>query len=236
MEISPGIEIVDLCLYFRKEKTLVIPDMHLGYEEAMNKQGVLIPRVQFKDTVERLEKVFKEIKTDKVIIIGDIKHEFGTISSTEWKNILGIFDFLLQYAKEVIILRGNHDPILSPITRKRNLEVLDFTTLGDTFLCHGDVILENEAFTKAKRVVIGHEHPAITLTEQAKRETYKCFLKGSFQGKELLVMPSFNILTTGTNILNQQFLSPYLEGSLDNFEVFIVEDKVYYFGKVKNLK
>ncbi len=236
MEISKDIEILDLCLYLKKEKILVIPDLHLGFEESLNKQGVMIPRVQLEDTLKRLNKVLKRVKVEKVVIIGDLKHDFGSISSAEWKQTSKLFNFLSEGKREIVLLKGNHDPFLFPIASKNKLSIKDFISIDDVFLCHGDVIFENEEFKKAKRVIIGHEHPAISLREGAKVETFKCFLKGKFKGKELIVMPSFNVLTIGTNILKQRFLSPFLKGSLDNFEVFIVEDKIYYFGKVKNLR
>ena len=40
---------------------------------------------------------------DKVIINGDLKHEFGTISETEWRNTLGIIDFLLKQCKNIVL-------------------------------------------------------------------------------------------------------------------------------------
>ena len=49
MKIHKDIEIIDLCLFLTKSKTLIIPDVHIGYEEALNKQGILIPRTQFND-------------------------------------------------------------------------------------------------------------------------------------------------------------------------------------------
>jgi len=61
MEITKDIEIIDLCLYLKKEKILIITDTHIGYEESLNKQGVLIPRFQFKGIIERLEKVLEKI-------------------------------------------------------------------------------------------------------------------------------------------------------------------------------
>ena len=48
-------------------------------------------------------------------------------------------------------------------------------------------------------------------------------------------MPSFHLLKEGTNILERRFLSPFLK-DIDDFEVFIIGDKVYSFGKVKNLE
>ncbi len=48
-------------------------------------------------------------------------------------------------------------------------------------------------------------------------------------------MPSFNLITEGTNILKEAFSNPFMR-NLDKFDVFLVEDKVYMFGKVKDLK
>ena len=89
MLISPGIEIVDLGLFFSKEKVLVISDIHVGYEEYLNKLGVLVPRFQFQELVKKLENIFKKTgKLEKIIVNGDLKHEFGTISEQEWRETL----------------------------------------------------------------------------------------------------------------------------------------------------
>ena len=34
-------------------------------------------------------------KPEQVIINGDLKHEFGTISDQEWRDVLKIFDLIL---------------------------------------------------------------------------------------------------------------------------------------------
>ena len=60
MEILESIEIVDLALYF--ESILVIADVHIGYEEALNKQGILVPRLQFDDMVKRMGAIFSHLK------------------------------------------------------------------------------------------------------------------------------------------------------------------------------
>ena len=61
MQITKNIEIIDLSLYIPKHKTLIIADLHIGYEESLNKQGVLVPRQGFKQLVQRLEKILKKI-------------------------------------------------------------------------------------------------------------------------------------------------------------------------------
>ena len=96
MKINDNLEIIDLALYLKKEKALIISDMHIGYEESLNKQGILIPKFQFKETLERLTKIFSKVNPKIIILNGDFKHEFGTISDSEWKDTLKILDFLIS--------------------------------------------------------------------------------------------------------------------------------------------
>jgi len=234
MEILKGIEIVDAALWLAKERVLVIADLHIGYEEDLNKQGIMITRNQFKDTTGLLNKILKQVNPKTIVINGDLKHEFGDISSQEWRETTEILQLLLNQAK-VILIKGNHDTILGPIAKKKGLEIVDSYYTGDVCILHGDKMLENEKTKNAKILIIGHEHPAISLREESKVEKYKCFLLGKWKGQNLIVMPSFLPIIEGSDILKEEVLSPYLEQNLSNFEVFIVGDKVYNFGKLKNL-
>ncbi len=235
MEIDKGIEMRDLALYVPKEKAVIFSDFHIGYEESVTKGGTLIPRYQFPDTVARVKKILDNVDVKKIIVTGDLKHEFGRISHTEWKQALQLLDLFFQYTKDVVLLKGNHDPILGPIARKKDLQIVQYSMLDKKMICHGDAVIENEDFAKATHIIMGHEHPAVTLQEKTKRETYKCFLKGKFKRKTLIVLPSFNLVTTGTNVLKHELLSPFLQQNLGNFDVYIVEDQVYHFGKLKQL-
>ena len=229
MKILDNIEIIDLCLYLRKEKILVIGDMHIGLEESLQKQGVFIPRFDVQEVIKRLKNIFSRIKVEKIILIGDIKHEFGTISDQEWRDTLKVLDFLLEKGN-VILIKGNHDTILGPISKKRNLEVLEKYKIDNILFVHGDKIINDNAET----IVIGHEHPAVSF-ESRPEEKFKCFLLGKYKGKNLIVIPSFNFLTEGSDVTQEEILSPYIK-NIKNFKVFIVEDKVRDFGLVKDLQ
>ncbi len=234
MEISEGMEIIDLALYIKKHQALAIADLHLGYEEHLSKKGFLVPATQFDDIFKRIEGILnsREIKT--VVITGDFKHEFGKIYDTERKNILKIIDLISKRSK-LVIIKGNHDVSLPFITRKRDVELADYYKIGDIILCHGDEIINNEDFKKSKIIIIGHEHPAVGLREKNKYEKYKCFLKGRWEDKTLIVLPAFHSLTIGTDVLRGELLSPFLF-KIENFEVYVVEeDKVYNFGGLKKL-
>ena len=239
MKILSNVEIIDLALYCNSY--LIISDVHIGYEESLNKQGILVPRIQFEDIVKRIMKIFEELngrEIKKIIVNGDLKHEFGTISEQEWRNTLKFLDLLSKHCSEVILIKGNHDKILGPIAEKRNVKIKEFFIIdGEKILiCHGDKIPDKGMIKSVSTILIGHEHPAISLKEGTKIETYKCFLKGKFKRKNLVVQPSFNTMIHGTNILRDFILSPYLKQNLDEFEVFVVEDKVYGFGKLGKLR
>ncbi len=250
MQIHQNIQIIDLAIYLPKHQTIIFSDFHIGYEEMLNARGILIPRFQFKDTIARLEKIFEKIKEEnknknaeeqklkKIIINGDLKHEFGTIHAQEWREILKLFDFFSQKAEKIIVVKGNHDVMLGPIARKRDVEVVVDYMLDGILISHGDAAAGKEKLKQTKTIIIGHDHPAIAIKERNRKETFKCFVKGKFKNKTLIVQPSFNVLVEGTDILNENFLSPYLQQSLNNFEVFVVAKplEILYFGKVKNLK
>lgn len=240
MDILKGIRIIGLSLYFNR--TLVIADIHIGYEEALNNAGILVPRLQFRDIVEKIDDIFlslKNKKIDRIIINGDLKHEFGTISGQEWRNVLKFIDLLKKHCNEVILIRGNHDKILGVIAGKRNIRLQDFfwDKTGNILICHGDNFPTDNVLNCASTIIIGHEHPAISLKEGARVEQVKCFLKGKFKGKDLIVQPSFNSIIEGTNVLKDEILSPFLrqKRNLGDFEVFVVEEEVFYFGKIRSL-
>jgi len=236
MEIIKGIEIHDLGIYIIKHKIFVIADMHLGYEESLNVKGILIPRIQYKDTYDKLKKILDNLDVETVIITGDFKHEFGVISETEWRNTLQIIDLFFEYAKRVIVIKGNHDVNLGPIARKRNVEIIPYVKFDEILICHGDEILDCDDFYKSRIIIIGHEHPAVGIKFKNKYESYKCFLKGKWENKILIVLPAFNLLTIGTDILRSKLLSPFLQKNLSDFEVFAIQDsKIYNFGKLKNI-
>src|SRR3990167_1373230 len=127
MELSKGIRAIDLALYIEKEKLLAITDLQLGYEGMLNAQGVMVPRFNLEKIKERLEeKIFPRAgKIVKILINGDLKHEFGTISEQEGAEVREIIEFLKQRCKEIILVKGNHDAILEPIVRTKGLQLLE---------------------------------------------------------------------------------------------------------------
>ncbi len=226
---------------------LVFSDFHIGYEEKMLGKSPFI-RTQFKEIIEKLDMIFdylsdKNIKVKKIIILGDLKHEFGQISDAEWRESLQLLDYFLKKTKQVILVRGNHDTILGPIAKKRKIKIVGYYIIDDMCFLHGNKLLDKNILKKIKIIFLGHLHPAITLSDEYKNEKFKCFLRGKWKGKESYVLPSFSEVSFGYDLssFREEKKKEFFvidRNKLKNFEVIIYnkkENKGYNFGKLKYL-
>ena len=216
---------------------LIISDLHLGYEYALNRQGFMIPRFQYKKIIKRLNEISDASNATKIIINGDLKHEFGKISKQEWDEVVDFIEFLKKHFDEIILIKGNHDNFTGFIAEKSGLEVYENYSVENYIVMHGDKIPQDFKEIKEDTVIIGHEHPSIGLRSAERVEKVKCFLKGKVNDKKFIVMPSFNFITEGSDCLQEKTISPFLKDvSLGDFEVLAVENfEVMNFGKINNI-
>ncbi len=230
-----GAQIIDLALEIGNY--LVIGDLHFGYEEALNYQGIMIPKFQYPKIIQRMEDIHSKSDCSKIIINGDLKHEFGKINRQEWRETLNFIDYLKEQFREIILIKGNHDPLTPIIAEKTGLAVHPSFSTGDFLVMHGDKIPENWNDIKEDKIIIGHEHPAVGVRSGERMEKVKCFLTGSFRDKKMIVMPSFNFITEGSDVLNEKPLSPFLkEADSGKLEIIAVENfETFNFGKVSDL-
>jgi len=227
MKIIDNIEIIDLAIKYKD--ILIIGDLHLGLEGSFVEQGIMLPVNQLEKIMKRLKKIINKTKPKIVVINGDLKEEFGAILNKEWQDTMELINYLKRKAK-IILIKGNHDTILAPIAKKHNLPLEQRYDIDDISIVHGDVILKN----LRKTIIIGHEHPAVSFKERPD-EKYKCFLVGKYKKHGLIVMPSFNLLFEGSDVMKEEHLSPYIK-DISNFNVYVVQDKVYNFGKLKDIQ
>lgn len=229
------LEFVGKSALFEKERVLAIADLHLGFEQALNEKGIFLPRQMYKEILRDLKEIFDRTgKLKEIVILGDLKHEFSSISPQEWKDILDLLDYLAKNCGKLVLVKGNHDTILEPIARKKNIEVIDFYIKGRNCFMHGHKIFKRCLKKGIKRIILGHKHPAITLRRAAKQETYKCFLVGKWENKEIVILPSFFPLVDGSDIyVEDTNLSIPLK--INSFDVYAVGDKIYDLGKARTV-
>jgi putative SbcD/Mre11-related phosphoesterase len=231
-------EFIGKSAYFPELKLLAIADLHLGYEEAMNGAGIMLPRSQFNETIEDLDKIFSEIKKEKkkveeVVIVGDLKHEFSGLLNQEWGEVLELIELLKKKAHKVIIVKGNHDNYVANIIKDK-AKISNFYIKDVVCFVHGDKPHLECLDKKIKLIIMGHKHPAVTLREGEKSERYKCFLVGEWKGKRVIILPSFFPLVEGSDVFIEDTNLAF-KLNLSKFEVYVVGDKVYEFGKMRGI-
>ena len=86
-----GAEIIDKAV--KIEDTLIISDLHFGYETSLNSQGMMIPQFQFEKIIDSLDSIQNKANTSNIILNGDIKHNFSSINKQEWREVLSFIDY-----------------------------------------------------------------------------------------------------------------------------------------------
>ncbi len=198
-------------VWMEQERALLVADLHLGYAWAHRQQGNLMPIGSAEDTLDRLQTLASEYAPRQIIVLGDIVHAAVTEEA-----VLADLRRLSGLGVAVSLIAGNHDRQLALMLRRAGVDAVlrREIELGGNLLLHGDFGDETMAeacclsiAAQGGRVILGHEHPAVTLSDGfATRIHCPCFLLGD----DVLVLPAFSRWSAGTNVRNGDFLSPYL--------------------------
>lgn len=240
-KLCGGLWLIDLAIYLPHQETLVIADLHLGYEQALQHDGILLPPGHLEKIKARLGPILDRLGAEgrprRLVINGDLKHRFAPLSRSEWRETLRLIEFLEKRFDEVLLLKGNHDRSIEYLAGGTcYLKVQRSLRQDELIIVHGDRHPQEGELRGAKLVLIGHEHPAVGLRSpiSGRLEVYKAFLRGPYRDdKRLLIQPSFNLLVKGSDLAQERAISPLIcEERLGEFEVYPVSDEgeIYSFG------
>jgi uncharacterized protein len=249
MQILKNIYIQGNALYLKNFDALVFSDLQIGLEDELISKGILVPRFHNQDIIKIINQSLKKNKKTKInyellIINGDFKHDFSKFAYKERQEAQKLIDYFKNIAKEIIFIEGNHDTFIINFCEKNNIKIVDTLILDNILLTHGHKKVDIPEGIKT--IIIGHLHPAVVLKTKIRHERYKCFLKGKFKTNnndeiDLIIIPSLNPTTIGSDVLSETDLfikSPFINNlkNLNNFEIFISENEILSFGKIKELK
>ncbi len=235
MNIMRGVRVPDShpALFFQDQQCLVLSDLHIGYESALKEKGVFLPQASYGHMKGVIEELIEATRPKTVVLLGDLKHEFGKPSPQEWIEVQDLLSTLLGKGLKVHVVRGNHDNYVLSILRRFNVALHEPTlVLGDYLFAHGHAKVDVPRGTRA--LIIGHEHPAVSsLDLSGARYKFKCFLIGKYRGTRLVVMPALSPLSSGVGINEtppKGLLSPILrETDLESFTPIVVEEGIGVF-------
>jgi hypothetical protein len=232
--VSDDLVIVENGVYLPKERTLVISDLQLGQEQQLRRLGSNIIYEQAKRMLTLLERLISETGATTIVIDGDLKHEFGRISGQERKDILELLG-KLQRRVAIVVVKGNHDTMTKPLTDELGIPLVPAWSQGGFYAIHGHILPDHEdpAYKAAHTIIIGHVHPAVTITDGIRKERCKCIVVGKYRHKRLAVLPSFSTIVEGSDILHGAN-SPLVQG--DSGRVYVLADEVRDFGTIAGLR
>jgi len=175
-------------IYWEKEKTLIVSDLHWGKTAHFRKNGIAIPvRAQNNDEL-RLAKLLRELKIERLIVAGDLFHS----KNNREIEIFSHFRTHHQHLHIDLVI-GNHDILGEAHYNGFQLEQHnDCLTVGPFCIAH-------EMTASEHFVIHGHVHPAVVLKSKGyKQPSVKlcCFA----QDKQRMILPAFGKFT-GTYLL-----------------------------------
>lgn len=213
LELEPGLWLdADRAVWLAETRTLAVADLHLGYAWAHRAAGQLLPVSAHEDTTERLFHLVDRYQPEEVVVLGDVVHRATNLPALHAE--LRWLALAIGDRARLRLIGGNHDRQLAETLAAAGigLEIAEFIEAGPHILLHGDSdeatarVRTASQTTRGGRVIMGHEHPAIVLTDGiASRAKCPCFLAGP----GLLIVPAFSPWAAGTEIRGDRFLSPY---------------------------
>jgi len=228
---------------------LVIGDLHIGYEIELFQSGISIPSQTYK-MLERIKKLITEMNVNKILFLGDVKHNIPFPSFQERKELFEFFNELKQIGIEIIIVKGNHDgDIEKYVPSEIKIAGGDGIKIKNFGFAHGHAWIKKELLN-CKYLFLAHEHPAIEFKDKLGYKAIEpCWiitnpLKEKFEEKfqekckikKVIILPAFNHLIGGMSFNKLEFKplgvnTNFLD--LKNAEIYLVNG--VYLGKLKNL-
>ncbi len=205
--------------------TLVVCDLHIGYERELEKKGVHIPSIT-PNMVEDIRDMMVQKGVKRLVINGDLKHTIPQGTWQEYKEIPEAMDRWLKVVDEVHVVYGNHD---GGVDEYLPSEVYIHDSRGyhldGVGYFHGHARPDPEVLG-SDILVTAHSHPAVTLIDSlGQRNKLHCWVrvKYSLDGErgEVVIMPSFNHLLGGTSINEDGYLGPFFR------DIEVIEEDVY---------
>jgi len=183
---------------------LVISDIHIGLEDKIRRNGILIdPRQNIDESIKLLTNIHWETGVNELIILGDLKSSIRIITRTEWDNVPYFLESLNKLFN-IYLIPGNHDGNIKQLLPENvNLMRSKGMEFDNILLTHGHTL--PQIGMNIEKIIVGHLHPIIQ-KEGSILQGNKIWVKINLTKKDLLeknhkqntrkleiiIMPHFN--------------------------------------------
>lgn len=170
-------------MFWKKERTLLVADLHLGKINHFRKSGIPVPSRVNDHNIELLIELISISKPGKVIFLGDLFHSHY---NQEWE----VFGEFIKHFSAISfqLVLGNHDIMSERQYERKGLQVYDNLLTGKFLLTHHP--LDNIPADVYN--IAGHIHPGVVLRGKGRQSlTLPCFHFGARQA----FLPAFGNFT-----------------------------------------
>ena len=180
-------------VFWPREKTLIIADVHLGKPAAFRQSGLAVPENTTTDDLARLDKILNQTASERLVILGDFFHASAGLQP----EMLDVVEAWRKdrFETEIILLLGNHDKRAGNPPQSWNIEIAKTKSVAPFLFQHAP------GEDSAGYVLSGHIHPAISLSEKfggGIRAPCFCF------GERCAMLPAFGSFTGMHNIQSRK--------------------------------
>ncbi|UEC43311.1 MAG: Metallophos domain-containing protein [Methanothrix sp.] len=198
-----------LLLVEGSEKVLVAADLHIGIEHHLWLGGASVPS-QTGKMLEGLVARVEEVSADRLLLLGDIKHNLPWTSFQEKSEVPAFLNSLSRAAKVEVVL-GNHDIGLSDLAPQEvEIHPATGTVIDGAGYFHGHTWPDPQVF-EAEVLVASHLHPAVRLADRiGSGPPERAWLRAplspeglseeygrEISGPEVTIVPAYNPLCGG---------------------------------------
>ncbi len=172
-------------LYWPREKTLFIADIHFGKVAAFRAAGLPLPPGSTTNALARMDECLAMTNAERIVFLGDFLH---SRDARALATLARFASWRIQHAAlDLILVRGNHDAHAGDPPLEWNIACInEGETLGPFCLAH------HPEPNLRGYVLAGHVHPAVRLHGRANDNLrLPCFWFGAYVG----VLPAFGEFT-----------------------------------------
>src|SRR6218665_3665575 len=117
-------------VFWEKQKTVIISDVHLGKVTHFRKHGIAIPQNAISENFRKITAVLEHFLPEKIIFLGDLFH---STKNAEW-NLFE--EWLSNHQQETYLITGNHDIIDEIHYKKIGVIVTETLEINHFFFTH----------------------------------------------------------------------------------------------------
>lgn len=215
-----------------ERRALVIADLHIGIEYALERKGIRIPS-QWRAMAEEVADMQRKVSADVLIIDGDLKHGIKA-GKREIRDTRAFLSEMSALFGEVYLVKGNHDGGLQYEVRDIvNMIGSSGFVFDDVGIFHGHA-RPSEEVMGADALVMGHMHPSVRFVDRlGNSQSEPCWIKGRYGDREIVVMPAMNRFYGGSAVNEGEFLGPVLRSkdfAAEDAEIYLLNGT--YMGKM----